>query len=547
MSSTSGVLVEAALKLPPLDRGTVVAGHQGVVARKVRWVTVMEGPVEDFVAPGEFVLTIGAGCDEEGFTRFAREIADAGAAALCVSVGSAAPLTRVPQAVVELGDRLDFPVIELPWEIRFGDVLRALAERLLSEHYSSRIESEELPAGLTEALLARDGLTSIAEAVESMLDHPVILLDADLQPLVLGPTARARISAGTLTERILVMPDSSRNEFRGTLNGNIVATVPDFGLGLGNALGAAAQAQGQVLGYVLALEFVDQPSTATIARRALQHAAIAAAIELLRRRAAAEAVARVHGDFLWEVAGRQTSTQELAAKATLLGYSLHTLYEVVLAVDDTDATEMLDVIVRDVAQRAAATGIHAARRGQQVLIIVPDSVPPMLRPKALVDRLIAEYPTGSISWGLADRTVTLRTLADGVDRAERAIEVACALNGPRGIADAATLEPFFLLIGLAKDQETLAASQRLLEPLVRYDDGSSGDLCYTLQVYIEENGNTSSAARRLFLNRHSLMYRLRKIETLTCRDLSNSDDRFLLDASLRLGRMTKSNQQIGEQ
>ena len=90
MTAGSGLPVQTALRLPPLDRGRVVAGGAGVRDRHVRWVAVMEGPVEDFVAPGEFVLTIGAGYDEAGFERFATEIADARAAALCVSVGAGA-------------------------------------------------------------------------------------------------------------------------------------------------------------------------------------------------------------------------------------------------------------------------------------------------------------------------------------------------------------------------------------------------------------------------------------------------------------------------
>src|SRR5947208_1244682 len=84
LAADQGLLVEAALRLTPLDHGRVVAGHDGTHTRCVRWVTIIEGPVEDFVAPGELVLTIGATYDEAGFTRFAGDVAAAGAAALCV-------------------------------------------------------------------------------------------------------------------------------------------------------------------------------------------------------------------------------------------------------------------------------------------------------------------------------------------------------------------------------------------------------------------------------------------------------------------------------
>ncbi|MFB4166334.1 helix-turn-helix domain-containing protein, partial [Alteribacillus sp. JSM 102045] len=47
-------------------------------------------------------------------------------------------------------------------------------------------------------------------------------------------------------------------------------------------------------------------------------------------------------------------------------------------------------------------------------------------------------------------------------------------------------------------------------------------------------GNVSQTARELNLHRQSLLYRLRKIETLTGCNLVNSDDTFLIDLSIRL-------------
>jgi PucR family transcriptional regulator, purine catabolism regulatory protein len=77
----------------------------------------------------------------------------------------------------------------------------------------------------------------------------------------------------------------------------------------------------------------------------------------------------------------------------------------------------------------------------------------------------------------------------------------------------------------------------VLAPLEAYDEDTARGLIETLETFLRENGNTSQAARSLFLNRHSLMYRLRKIEALTGRSLDSHDDRFILELSLRLRRM----------
>jgi purine catabolism regulator len=52
----------------------------------------------------------------------------------------------------------------------------------------------------------------------------------------------------------------------------------------------------------------------------------------------------------------------------------------------------------------------------------------------------------------------------------------------------------------------------------------------TLMVYLATNYNASQTAKQLHLNRHSLLYRLRKIEHLTGLSLSDHEDLFVLEA-----------------
>jgi purine catabolism regulator len=169
---------------------------------------------------------------------------------------------------------------------------------------------------------------------------------------------------------------------------------------------------------------------------------------------------------------------------------------------------------------------------------VPESAPPELAPARLAERLEGSFGRGLLTWGTDDGAQALVDLADGARRAEQAIAVGRALHGAGGVHDAEALAPFMLLHGLAADEAARGEVARLLEPILSYDRSTSRDLLLTLAVYLEEHGNTSSAARRLHLNRHSLLYRLRKIETLTGRSLDRHEDRFLLDLSLRVHRMT---------
>ena len=55
----------------------------------------------------------------------------------------------------------------------------------------------------------------------------------------------------------------------------------------------------------------------------------------------------------------------------------------------------------------------------------------------------------------------------------------------------------------------------------------------SLETYIEQNGQWERAARELYCHRHTLRYRIRRVEQLTGRDLSKARDRIEFWLALR--------------
>ena len=55
----------------------------------------------------------------------------------------------------------------------------------------------------------------------------------------------------------------------------------------------------------------------------------------------------------------------------------------------------------------------------------------------------------------------------------------------------------------------------------------------SLEAFIESNGQWEAAARRLYCHRHTLRYRIRKIEELTGRNLGSARDRIEFWLALR--------------
>ena len=54
-----------------------------------------------------------------------------------------------------------------------------------------------------------------------------------------------------------------------------------------------------------------------------------------------------------------------------------------------------------------------------------------------------------------------------------------------------------------------------------------------MEAFIEQNGQWEKAARELFCHRHTLRYRIRRVEELTGRDLESARDRIEFWLALR--------------
>ncbi|WP_199254674.1 PucR family transcriptional regulator [Mycolicibacterium mengxianglii] len=139
MSRESPLSVAAALTVPPLDRGSIVAGHRGLT-REVRWVDIMHAPAESFVQPGDLVLTTGADVRQPGVREFLTFLVSSPAAGVAVSPPPQVAVHELFSALAPLADRHDFPLVHLPWEVAFSEVQRTLLPLLTSSGHDAHVQ-----------------------------------------------------------------------------------------------------------------------------------------------------------------------------------------------------------------------------------------------------------------------------------------------------------------------------------------------------------------------------------------------------------------------
>jgi PucR family transcriptional regulator, purine catabolism regulatory protein len=544
------VLVKNFLALPILKKARLVAGAAGVDRREIHWFAVIEWPVERFVRPGEMVLTSGVGCDTKMFARLVHDIIESRAGGLCVGVGPKRYIEAIPESVKSLADKRRFPLIELPWALRFSDITKAVVDLIIADRYAQLDATGAVPGEFWATILDGLGFQGIAEALERLIRRAIIVLGADFRLLAVSNKARAMLGETGLA-RCRQAGNGLSGEDRKRLsqimygrNPHQFAGLPPLHLGPGVA--AAAVVNRRILGYLYALEDADVEPALGMETHFIEQALSAVTIEALRQRAACEAEAKLRGDFIWALAtGWRDELSEIHSRAAFLGYDSQLSYQVMVVELSTNPREMspargagnvgnIEEALRRVA-RGLGVKITVAGRDGRLLILIEsrdEDVPRKLAEQ--VRRELAVVGPIPMTCGIACTPRPLSELTAAYSEASDAVEIGRLIIGPECVAHARDLGPFLMLKRLGKDEQARQIAMRVLERLINYDRKTGRNLRRTLEVYLEERGNTSAAARRLFLNRHSLLYRLKKIEMLTGRSLDRYSDFFVLDLSLKL-------------
>ena len=162
---------------------------------------------------------------------------------------------------------------------------------------------------------------------------------------------------------------------------------------------------------------------------------------------------------------------------------------------------------------------------------------------ALAERVRARAPRAAPASSCAagaGRAVAAADLRRTFHEARCALE-AQALSGagrtatapPRLLATFRDLGSFQLLLSLQDDDALRLFCDSILAPIEDGEGAYGGELMRSLEAFIECNGQWERAARQLYCHRHTLRYRIRRVEELTGRSLDSARDRIDFWLALR--------------
>ncbi len=237
------------------------------------------------------------------------------------------------------------------------------------------------------------------------------------------------------------------------------------------------------------------------------------------------------GDVLAEALTGNLYPEELQAKLRPFGIGEQAA---VLAFSLGDPAVAAPLLERALA-RAEVPSLVAIRAGLLCAVIHIDGVEP--DPVELAVRIRSELAArlGEVG-AAASRPAATHSLRLSFHEARCALEAARLRNNgdtSETIASYKDLGAFQLLLSLQDDDALMSYCRGVLGP-VEQGEGEYGDeLLRSLDVFIENNGHWERAASALYCHRHTLRYRIRRVEQLTGRDFNNARDRIEFWLALR--------------
>ena len=233
------------------------------------------------------------------------------------------------------------------------------------------------------------------------------------------------------------------------------------------------------------------------------------------------------GDLLSEVLSGRLYPEDVQARLAPFGIGERVA---VLAFKPPDPAAAADLLERSLA-RERVPGVVALRAGLLCAVIDASKAEPMELARRLRAELVARFGQAGAA---ASRPGPAHSLRLSFHEARCALEAVRMRNGDAPeVASYADLGAFQLLLSL-QDEEALSSYCRNVLGPIEHGEGDYGDeLVRSLDVFIEHNGHWERAAAALFCHRHTLHYRIRRIEQLTGRDFSSARDRIEFWLALR--------------
>ncbi|GGX20158.1 hypothetical protein GCM10010297_46810 [Streptomyces malachitofuscus] len=498
---------------------TVRAGEDRLDA-PVRWAHASElaDPVP-YMEGGELLLITALKLDaedREAMRRYVKRLVGAGVVGLGFAVG--VHYEDIPDALVDAARAEGLPLLEVPRRTPFLAISKAVSAAIAADQYRAVTAGFAAQRELTRQTLTA-GPEGLLAALAAQVDGWAALYDASGAVVATAPDWAVR-RAARLT------PDVTRLRERPAPASSVVAGPENEDRVELHSLGTGRRPRAALA--------VGTAATLGTAERYAVHSAIALLTLTTERSRSLHAAEQRIGAAVLRMLLAGEPDHARAVAGDLYGGLLDAPFRIIVAVGSGEAGG-------DALGTLAETAEAAAARSGEAVLIVPEG-----------DRLVVLAADGGAAVAACCDHAAAREAARKADDDGLVI----GLSAPAGpIAASAAYKQAEQALSVARrrgrvlvehehmaagsvlpllaDDAVRAFADGLLRALHEHDATGRGDLVASLRAWLSRHGQWDAAAAELGVHRHTLRYRMRRVEEILGRSLDDPDVRMELWLALK--------------
>ena len=539
VSKDMAIYVKDLLMEEEMNGARLISGEEGL-DNEIKGVTIIEAPdIVKWINGGEVLLTglyAFRSCSMEDFKNYIDELVKKKISALILKRGK--PVEGAEDKVeylIQFSRKHTIPILEMPFEISFRDVMSRLMERLFNEEVT-RLKYFKTTHDNFSALVL--GSESIGVAIDQILDV--------LAKLIRNPVAAFNrqldcIGASEGAERSLEIQKDAQSYEPGVYSNyeylrqqidNRQQYIVKVKLNLRERL------------YLVITE--EEDSFDVMDAIATESAIWALQFELVRQYSVTELEKKFQNDIMHNILnGKIDSISELQKNTSLLGVPINGSFRVIVfglkgedrdkrdfksKISDTNllsdaiACQIINVkIYNDLDRIVVVKEVNKEQTQEEYRQEIREIVDKV---QAYVSRQDKELQVKAGVGKVVEGVINLPDSFKEANEAFTFVDIAGEISedGNSQVTLFSDLGIFKLLCQLDNPELLLEYVPEGLQKLYNYKKPQRDDLLITLKTYLDRNLNLSKTAQDLFVHYKTASYRIEKIAKITGMDFDNANE-----------------------
>lgn len=526
------------LNLPNFSDLHLLAGQNGL-SRQLTNVTVVDTPDgTNWLTGGEFVITTAYMLHEEkDLLQFLHTLSTKNASGLGIKENRY--ITDIPQSALTLADALNLPLISVPESYPFVDIINPVLTQIINQQSFLLSQSNMIHKEFLNLAVNNGSIPEILKTLSGITRSSCAFMDTHFKNIFFSDEAsplRNQLQDAdleTITSEFLMQYDhyevANKNERFGFLL---------FEKGC--------------------LQINEQNNVQT----ALEYASIVLILHSQVRIANQQMAEKYKASFLEDLLLNNVKADiEIHNRARLYGWDftngglaavvdINNIKKYFIDRLDSNTNHMLEeateIIFRNSIREMRRTFPQAKYFRQSDLIAFIISVPEDSRehlPEQLeqtfkrLQKQLAQISPFTITLGIGQYYENIREISKSYSEARVAINLGYSLQWFNRILFYSRLGLYRLLAPVMNSPESDELCTQYITPLEEYDQKYHGELLQTLEEILHHGWNLKESAAALYIHYNSIKYRYGKICKILNLDLSDHDNRSLIEIAMKLYRL----------